>query len=122
MSRIKAAVWILVLVLLFSAIGHLTVRHITNQLCDQLTTVRNSASAHEFVTAQLQLTAAVSYYDKTQHILELFLKRETVASLGVNLYGVEAYLGEDNLPDLCTEIDKAIQQTKMLRHIFFSIF
>ncbi|MEG1010891.1 MAG: DUF4363 family protein [Ruthenibacterium sp.] len=121
MRRIKAAAWILVLVLALSYCSHRVVHHIIDEICTQLYTVKTSACTGNHADAKRQLREALLYFKGRQHALELFLKRENVAALGVNLHGLDAYLCAENLPDLCSEIDKAVEQARMLEHLFISI-
>ena len=121
MVRVKPAVLILLLALVLALGSHLAVRHVTAEVEAQLLEVRALACADAYSDANLCLTRLLSYYESQQHLLELFIKRESVAALSVNLHGLHAYLSEDNLSDLCSEIDKAAQQTRMMHHLYFSI-
>lgn len=121
MRRIKAAIWILALTLLLSVCSHVAVRHMTTKIYTQLYNISTVAATENIAVAQKQLQELLHYYESRQHILELFLRRESVASLSVNLHGLTAYLAPDNLPDLCSEIDKAAEQVQMLEHLFLSI-
>lgn len=121
MRRIKAAIWILSLVFALSVCSHIAVRHVTTKIYTSLYSIGTVAATGDIAGAQQQLQDLLNYYESHQHVLELFLRRESVASLSVNIHGLTAYLAPDNLPDLRSEIDKAAEQTQMLEHLFLSI-
>ena len=122
MSRLKAAFAILILVFGLTLSGHTTVRRITDNLEVQLGGVRESAQAKDFESASKKIDTLLAYFEKQQHKLEFFIKREKVAETAVNLHGLSAYTDEETVLDLCSEIDKVDEQIQMLEHLFFSIF
>ena len=122
MSRLKAAFAILILVFGLTLSGHTTVRRITDNLEAQLGGVRESAQKKDFESASKKIDTLLAYFEKQQHKLEFFIKREKVAETAVNLHGLSAYTDEETVLDLCSEIDKVDEQIQMLEHLFFSIF
>lgn len=64
----------------------------------------------------------LEYYETRQHLLEFFIRRETVTSASVSLHGLSAYANGETIQDLFSEIDKASEQIHAMEHLFFSIF
>lgn len=122
MQRVKAAVWIVVFIAIICVVSHTTVHSVTDTLQTHLSVINNAAKAEQYTSAGAQADAMTEYLKSHQHWLELFIKRETIASIAVNLHGISAYANAECVNDLLNEIDKATQQVEMLRHLFFSIF
>lgn len=122
MRRVRAAIVIVILMFLLAIFGHSEVRNITETMENQLQTAQKSAFAKDFTTSKTQIKTLLLYFEKQQHLLEFFVRRDTIAALSVNLHGLSAYTYEDNLQDLSSEIDKAIEQINMMEHLFFSVF
>ena len=122
MRRIYAAAWIMILILIASLVSHALVQSVTQTLNEHLTQVSVAAQEQDFVKANREIDETLAYFSKAKHWLELFLKRESVAAVATNLYGLHAYAVPDCVQDLYNEVDKLRQQIEMLRHLFFSIF
>ena len=108
--------------LLLCLVSHWTVHTICEETQRQLDDIRAAADSGDFREANQRIDALLFYFSSQQHWLELLLKRETVASLSINLHGLHAYANADSAADLYTEIDKAIEQTSMMRHLFLCLF
>lgn len=122
MRRIRIAWLILSVTVLLCAASHFAVLHITQSAQQQLSQARALAEARDYEGALRRLHTLEEYYASRQHLLELFLRRETVAAIGVNLHGLPAYANEETIRDLYTEIDKAIEQLHATEHLFSSVF
>lgn len=122
MKRIKAAVWILSLVLALGIISQWTVYHVLHTTQAHLEQVRTLANAQNYSAAAEEIDAALTYFEARQHTLECFIRRDTVAAVSVSLHGLSAYTQEDNAADLNTELNKAQAQLHMMEHLFFSVF
>ena len=122
MQRIRAAFCILLLAGLLAAGGHFAVHRITDNIEQQLTDIRTLANDGDYEAAETQIDKLLLYYESRQHLLEFFIKRETVTAAAINLHGLSAYANEDSLFDLCSETDKASEQIGAMEHLFFSVF
>ncbi len=122
MSRLKAAFAILVLVFGLAVVGHTTVKRVTDNLEIQLSDIRQCAQNSDFEAASQKIDHLLKYFEKQQHKLEFFIRREKVAEASVSLHGLSAYTNEETVLDLCSEIDKVDEQIQMLEHLFFSVF
>ena len=121
MQRIRIAWVILFLTILLCAASHFAVLRITQSVQEQLSQTRALAEARDYEGAQRSLRSLQAYYASRQHLLELF-RRETVAAVSVNLHGLPAYVNDETIRDLYTEIDKAIEQLRAMEHLFASVF
>ena len=113
---------ILLLSALLCAGSHFAVLHTTRRVHTQLAQVRAAAVEERYADAAVQAKALAEYYNTRQHLLEIFLRRDTVAAVSVSLNGLAAYAEEDTQRDLFSEVDKADAQVSALEHLFFSVF
>ncbi|MEG0911632.1 MAG: DUF4363 family protein [Ruthenibacterium sp.] len=120
--RITAALVLLAVIFCFCVCGHVAVRCVSDTALQKLTCIRSYAQVQNYKDAKLSIGSLCAYYQQQQHILELFIKRDSVANLTVNLAGLSAYATPDNASDLYNEIDKAVAQVNMMKHLFFSVF
>ena len=117
MRRIRIAIFILLLAAALSAASHFAVFRVTQSVQAQLSGIREAAGAQNYENAAL-----LEYYETRQHLLEFFIRRETVTSASVSLHGLSAYANGETIQDLFSEIDKASEQIHAMEHLFFSIF
>lgn len=121
MNRVKSAVVILfclILLILFS--GWLV--HSTNQkLLAHLDNIESLCLMGRFSEAEEQIRILRRYYQKQEHLLALFIRRDYLGSTAVSISGLSAYAASENLRDLCSEIGKARAQIAMVEHLFFSM-
>lgn len=122
MRRIKAAICIVLFILVIAAASHITVRRTTDTLQTHLSEIRVLAQDGDYTNAKQQTKEMLQYLKSHQHWLELFIKRETIAAITINLHGLSAYANEECVNDLMNEIDKASEQIAMTQHLFFSVF
>lgn len=122
MRRIRAAWAILACTALLCLFSHFSVCRTTASVRAQLSGIRAAAGAQEYRAAAQQAQQLLRYYDSRQHLLEVFLRRDTVSAVSVSLHGLPAYAQEETVRDLLSEIDKAEEQVRMLEHLFFSVF
>ena len=122
MRRIRIAWAILGCIVLLALGSHIAVWRVTQNICGQLEELRASAESNNYPAALEQANALADYFASRQHLLEFFIKRETVAAASVSLHGLPAYVDEETRRDLFSEIDKAAEQVRMLEHLFFSVF
>lgn len=122
MRRIRMAWVILLLSAFVCAASHFAVLHTANCIHAQLTQLRAAAADGNYENAALQAKKLAAYYNNRQHLLEIFIRRDTVAAVSVSLNGLAAYAEEDTLYDLFSEVDKADAQVSAMEHLFFSIF
>ena len=104
MRRIRIAIFILLLAAALSAASHFAVFRVTRSVQAQLSGIREAAGAQNYENAAHQIDALLEYYETRQHLLEFFIRRETVTSASVS------------------QIDKASEQIHAMEHLFFSIF
>ena len=122
MRRIRIAIFILLLAAGLSAASHFAVFRVTQSVQAQLSGIREAAGAQNYENAAHQIDALLEYYETRQHLLEFFIRRETVTSASVSLHGLSAYANGETIQDLFSEIDKASEQIHAMEHLFFSIF
>lgn len=122
MKRIRIAFVILGLIVALAATSHVAVYRVTQAVQTQLSQIRAAAQEGNFPDAAQMINATQQYYTARQHLLELFIQRETVTAVSVNLHGLSAYAGPESIHDLLSEIDKVTEQLCALEHLFFSIF
>lgn len=120
--RITAALALLAVIFCFSICGHVAVRCVTDTALQKLNYIRSYMQVQNYKDAKLSIDNLCLYYQQQQHILELFIKRDSVANLTVNLAGLSAYVTHDTTFDLYNEIDKVTAQISMMQHLFFSVF
>ena len=99
-----------------------TLQFLTQSVQAQLSGIREAAGAQNYENAAHQIDALLEYYETRQHLLEFFIRRETVTSASVSLHGLSAYANGETTQDLFSEIDKASEQIHAMEHLFFSIF
>ncbi len=122
MKRVRTAVCILALLVLLALLGHCGVHSVTSHALEGLSQARLYAQQGRFEEVLACVNDVTDDFERHEHLLEFFIKRETVASLSVNLHGLAAYASADNFSDFMNETDKALEQVRMLEHLFFSIF
>ncbi|MEG1548917.1 MAG: DUF4363 family protein [Ruthenibacterium sp.] len=122
MRRVTAAFALLAIIFCLSLCGHFAVRCVTDTALEKLCFIRSYVQVQNYKDAKLSIDNLAAYYQQQQHILELFIKRDVVANLTVNLNGLSAYATHDTVADLYNEIDKVTAQVAMMKHLFFSIF
>ena len=121
MKRIWAALLILAFMAALSFAGHSCVHTVVNDAAASLETAKTLAQSGDFSAAQEELCRTEEQFGRGGHILELFLKREYVSNIRISLAGLHAYAYKESAPDLYSEIDKAIQQVRMMEHMYDSI-
>lgn len=102
--------------------GHFEVKGTVNTAREQLDEIRSCAENEDYEGAEEEIKKLLRDFDAKQHMLELFVKRENVSAVSVNLHGLEAYANDETARDLMSEVDKASEQLSMLEHLFFSVF
>lgn len=122
MRRIRTAFCIILLVGALAVGSHLAVHRITETVQIQLGLAREAALREDYSTAADEINTLIAYYEEKQHLLELFIKRESVANASISLHGLCAYTDPEVIRDLCSEIDKAKEQFLMMEHLYFSVF
>ena len=80
MRRIRIAIFILLLAAALSAASHFAVFRVTQSVQAQLSGIRAAAGAQNYENAAHQIDALLEYYETRQHLLEFFIRRETVTS------------------------------------------
>ncbi len=121
MKRMRSAVWILLILFGVVCYSAWMVRDTTHTLLAQMEQVENLCQAGEYDNAAGQLAQMNAYYEKREHLLALFIKRDYLSSIAVSLGGLSAYATPDNRQDLSSEIGKAKAQLLTVEHLFFSL-
>lgn len=122
MRRIRIAWMIVLLSAMLCLFSHVAVRRVTDSVHAQLDHIRHAAAEQDYAEAEALAAHLAEYYGARQHLLEIFLRRDTVAAANVSLNGLAAYAREDTVCDLMSEADKADEQIAAMEHLFFSIF
>ncbi len=122
MTKAKISVAIFTLIVIYAVISQLIIKDITDELSDKLYAVRASASAGDYTTADALNDELLNFYNSQEIVLDIFVKKEAIATLSVSLNSLSAYIAPDNLSDLQSEIDKAQQHTKALEKAFSTLF
>ena len=121
MKRIWTAFFILALMAALAFGSHAAVHRVSESTLHSLQEARTLVQDGDFEKVQQTLSETLEEFDRSGHLLELFFKREYVANIRVSLAGLNAYANEESAPDLCSEIDKAAQQVRMMEHMYESI-
>lgn len=120
-KRVRAAWFILGVAALLTIFSHAKIHSFTTQTCDALLQIRSQTAQKNYQEAAQTLDSLLYEYERHQHFLEFFIKRETVLSISVSLHGLTAYLQPNSIADLYSEIDKAYTQLRMMEHLFTAI-
>lgn len=121
MKRVRSAVWILLILSLTVIFSAFLVHDTTKSLLHQLDTIQITCEQYDFEQAAAQIEQMNNYYQKREHWLALFIKRDYLGSIAVSISGLSAYVKPENLQDLKSEIGKARTQLLMVDHLFFSL-
>ncbi len=121
MKRVRSAVWILLILSLTVIFSAFLVHDTTKSLLHQLDTIQITCEQYDFEQAAAQIEQMNNYYQKREHWLALFIKRDYLGSIAVSISGLSAYAKPENLQDLKSEIGKARTQLLMVDHLFFSL-
>lgn len=122
MKRIRCALAILAVLAVFSLVAQIRVDWVTRQIIFALEQAHTCAVLEEWDMARSFALKASQTMEENRHLLEFFIKRETVASLALNLKGLSVYAQGPSAPDFIFELTRAKQETETLRHFFFSVF
>lgn len=122
MKRIRCALAIFVLLALLSIVAQIHVNQVTREIIHALEQAHTCAVLEQWDLARTFALQASETMETNRHILEFFIKRETVASLALNLKGLSVYAQAPSAPDFIFELTRAKQETQTLRHFFFSVF
>lgn len=122
MKRIRCAVLILVLLSLLAVAAQIHIDTVTHNIIAALDQAHICAVRNDWEHARSFALHACSIMEDNRHIMEFFIKRETVASLALNLKGLSVYAQAPSAPDFIFELTRAKQETETLRHFFFSVF
>ena len=121
MTRIYASIVILALVAALTFTGNYAVKTHIHTFSNALSDISAAAQEKDFAKTKAQAVTLIENFSAHKHVLEIFIKRDYIANLAVNLNGLPDYANEDNASDLQTEIDKASAQLTMMEHLFFRI-
>ena len=121
MKRIRCALAIFVLLGLLAVAAQIRVNRVTHEIIIALEQAHACAVLEQWDTAR-SFALQASEIMENRHILEFLIKRETVASLLLNLKGLSVYAQAPSAPDFIFELTRAKQETETLRHFFFSVF
>lgn len=121
MARAKIALWLLLGILAATLISSWFVRRAFDtteqamlqvvQLCEEGRCERAREKLDE-LTAELQ---------RKEHMLALFIRRDMLGQIQLEVAGMRAYLDEEHIFDLQCEAEHALAQLQAVRHLFFSI-
>lgn len=121
MNRVKTAVVLLFALILLILVSGWLVHRIDQKLLCSLDQIEALCLQGHFEQAQKEIHILRRYYQKREHLLALFIRRDYLNNTAVSLSGLSAYTASDNLRDLCSEISKTRTQLVMIEHLFFSM-
>lgn len=121
MNRVKTAVVLLFALILLILVSGWLVHRIDQKLLCSLDQIEALCLQGHFEQAQKEIQILRRYYQKREHLLALFIRRDYLNNTAVSLSGLSAYTASDNLRDLCSEISKTRAQIVMIEHLFFSM-
>lgn len=119
MRRIYAAFGILALILALTVFSSRLVRSTTETLCSQLDQIELACAAGRYEEARAGVRRLIGCYARQEPKLALFIKRDFLSAASGALAGLEAYSGEESLPDLQSELRKARTQIEAIEGLFF---
>lgn len=122
MKRIRCALAIFVLLGLLAVAAQIRVDRVTHEIIIALEQAHACAVLEQWDMAHSFALQASEIMEENRHTLEFLIKRETVASLLLNLKGLSVYAQASSAPDFIFELTRAKQETETLRHFFFSVF
>lgn len=122
MKRVHAAIFILVALLVVTLASSWLVKDTTETLLAALNLIEEQCTSGNYEAAQEGIGQLNEYYQKREHILALFIKRDYLGNISVCLGGLNAYIHKDNAQDLKSELGKARAQIEVVNHLFFSMF
>ena len=122
MRRRKAALWLLIFLLLLTLFSGWLVHGTCLSLLRQLDEIDRLCRQESYHSAQSRIAVLTAFYRRREHLLALFLRRDHLSSTDISLSGLAAYAVPENRADLHSEISKAKAQILLLDHLFFSFF
>ncbi|MEG2500532.1 MAG: DUF4363 family protein [Oscillospiraceae bacterium] len=121
MTRTYASIVIILLVLILDITGNYLVEDRINGFVAEMNAVQADAKNGDFESSEQKARSLAQNFENKKHLLELFIKRDYIANLDININGLYAYANEDTEKDLYNEIDKARAQMLSMQHLFFRI-
>ncbi|MEG1367102.1 MAG: DUF4363 family protein, partial [Oscillospiraceae bacterium] len=101
--------------------GNYLVEDRINGFVAEMNAVQAAAKNGDFESSEQKAHSLAQNFENKKHLLELFIKRDYIANLDININGLYAYANEDTEKDLYNEIDKARAQMLSMQHLFFRI-
>ena len=121
MKRVYAAFVILLFLVVVMITSNWLVKDTSDKLLAQLEKIDTQCSQGDYISARNSIKALNQFFRHREHVMALFIKRDYLGTTAVCLGGLGAYVKEDNLQDLKSEIGKAKAQILMIDHLFFSM-
>lgn len=121
MARAKIAVWLLLGVLAATLVSSWIVRRAFDTTEQQMLEVVQLCEEGRCERAREKLDELTDKLQSKEHMLALFIRRDMLGQIQLEVAGLRAYLDEEHIADLQCEAEHALAQLQAVRHLFFSI-
>lgn len=121
MSRVRAAVVILILLAAFSVFGHLSVKYTTRRLDQGLYALEQNVLARDYAAAGNQVNALLTQCRDSEELLTIFVKRDLYNTLWISIVGLQAYLSDEHHNDMLMELARTKASVDALHQQYFSL-
>ena len=120
MKRLYAALVILIGLTMITAAGSHTVKKVTGNMEYRLTEIEKLADHADYESAQKETEELIAYWQKEEHRMAVFLRRDYTNAIGVALSTIPNFLYQGSECDLHGEINRARAQIALAKHLYFS--
>lgn len=121
MARAKIAAWLLLGVLAATLVSSWIVRRAFDTTEQEILEVVQLCKEGRCERARERLDELTGKLQSKEHMLALFIRRDLLGQIQLEVAGLRAYLDEEHIADLQCETEHALAQLQAVRHLFFSI-
>lgn len=93
----------------------------SDSLCRQLDSTAAAVQQDQLPRAAQLLEQALEQYRHTEHVLAIFIRRESLSRLDETLQAACSYAQNGNAEETLAELARAQSQLYAVRHLFFSV-
>ncbi len=122
MSRVKIALFLLILIFSVSLVGGLSVDRVTTRLTDYLSAAEKQNQSGDLPALAETLMELDRYYRSREWLLTLFLRRDYAAAAEIALAPLQSYAAAGQKTDCEAALRAARAQIDAARHVFLCFF